>query len=533
MASTWQDFESGNDGDAITGGPGNTGASFVVLTGGTAVISTATPAHGTRSVRMTATASSGGVYMANSGMSATAFARDFVLRVITDVSANVTIWWLGTGSRMMSIELTPTRTLQLKDAAGATLHTTSALPADTSCRVGVYVTQNATTGTALLSWWSTPLDDGTPADTSGTLTGRNTGASAYTDERLGVKCTTNTITGVVDIDLAGSDRAATGLAGPYVPPAPLGDELRLPSETLPRGAADTWDNPAGAIYLQDLVPAVTGGAFDLAGSGASTTSATGTVALTATLAGTAPATSGAAATLTVILNITTTSAATTGSSGSMQGKYILAGTGPASSSGTGTAGLSQPLAATAAAATTGTGSIAGRFTLAGIANATTDGAGTFTAEGLTGTASATTGASGTISGLYPLAGVATATVGSNGTITASLTLAGTGAGTTDAAGTIAGRLSLTGTATATTDSAGTIVLRAAFAGIAASTTGASGDLQLYVELVYTISPERTRRVPSELRTATITETRTLTAPGSRRVRLVPTESRTHRIRRNR
>lgn len=246
MAITWQDFESGSNGDALS--PANSGSVFVVSTGGTQVISTTTPPQGTRCARMTATASSGGVYLGRSGLSTSAFARTFALRVITDISADMAIWWLGTGSREMSIELTPTRTLKLKDAAGTVIWTSSAIPLNTWVRVGVYVTQNATTGTVVASWWTGAFGSGTPDSTSGNLTGRNTGSAAYTDERLGVKCTTNTITGVIDIDVAGWDPAATAMPGPYGSPiVTLGSN----KGTLYPGEAATLtgtaSSPAGTI----------------------------------------------------------------------------------------------------------------------------------------------------------------------------------------------------------------------------------------------------------------------------------------------
>lgn len=214
MTLTRTSFETGANGDPMSSA--NTNSSFEVHSGGNAFISTATPVVGTRSLRMVGTTASGGVYFARNGLASTAYARDFTLRIIANMSANAAIWWIGAGStREMSIELTPARTLLLKNAAGTVIWTSAAIPFDTSVRVSVYVVQSGTVGVALLGWWLDPLSTGSADSTSGTLNNQNTGASTYTDERVGVKCTTGSQTGTIDIDIPGWDPAATGLNTPY------------------------------------------------------------------------------------------------------------------------------------------------------------------------------------------------------------------------------------------------------------------------------------------------------------------------------
>lgn len=262
MALVRWDFESGSNGDAITAG--NTGSSFVVVTGGTGTISTAnSPPIGTRSISLVATVSSGGIYVAKNSLGGvTSFALDALLYVTTAPSGNVAIFWVGTGSRMVSVEMTSTRTLVLKNAAGTTLYTTSAVPAMTWVRVSLFATQNASTGTVRLAFYPSPSST-TATDDSTLLTGRNTGAAAYTDFRVGSKTTTGTQTGSMQFDAVGYDTAASGLNPPPTldssVPAVVVDfvDLAVIAPSVYAEAGVSGGGPVG-ITLAAVAPVVSG-----------------------------------------------------------------------------------------------------------------------------------------------------------------------------------------------------------------------------------------------------------------------------------
>lgn len=210
MALTRWDFETGSDGNAITAA--NTGASSVVVSGGAGIISTARAADGTRSARLTSSTTSGGLYYQRTGLSTAALAQDVCLYLTAAPSGTVTLIWFGSSStRRISLNMTSARILQFVDAGGATAWTSpTAVPLNQWVRLSVYATQNATTGTMRAAFYPSPTST-TATEDSTLLTGKNTGASAYTDIRVGMKCTTGVRTGTGHFDINGWDPAATGL----------------------------------------------------------------------------------------------------------------------------------------------------------------------------------------------------------------------------------------------------------------------------------------------------------------------------------
>ena len=206
MTQTRWNFTTGTNGDTVTGA--NTGSNGVVLSGGTGTLSNAQTTIGTFSALMTATSTSGVCYWQKTGMSTSALNFDLYLYVTAAPSSAVSIAWAGTGSREVSLELNSNRTLTYKNASYTSVWTsTYAIPLNTWVRVAAYFTQNSSTGTARVVIES----GGSTQDDSTLLTSQNTGASAYTDLRLGSKCSTGTQTLTQYIDSWSYDPAATGL----------------------------------------------------------------------------------------------------------------------------------------------------------------------------------------------------------------------------------------------------------------------------------------------------------------------------------
>jgi hypothetical protein len=250
MALTKYGFESGNNGDTAT--PGNTGAGFITATGGTLTISTAWAHAGTRSMRGVATSTSGSVYGQWVIAAQTAFYAEMWLYLTGTASAEVGFFWYGTGStRAISLNGTVERFLRVRDAAGASMVTSTVMPLNTPIKVKVFSTQNATTGTLRCAWSDTPPYATYNWD-SGTLTGKNTGAAAYDTIRVGAKTSVSTTTWAdIFIDDWGWEG---GLAGfPINPPVIGGLEqsayvfLDLSDTTVDVGPVDFSASPSTGV----------------------------------------------------------------------------------------------------------------------------------------------------------------------------------------------------------------------------------------------------------------------------------------------
>lgn len=208
-------FTTGADGDAITAG--NTNATSVVLTGGTAVIDEDVVYSATRSVLGDSTSTSGGVYWALSIPQTDVFASDMYVYLNALPNAEqAVISWLNAGTRMLSLNITTTGQIRIRDAGGGggtNIYTSTAtMSTGVWYRVSMYGTQHASTGTVRAAFFasntSTALDDST------LLTGRNTGASPYNSIRWGVKAGTGTTTMNANLDDYAYDRGASDLIAP-------------------------------------------------------------------------------------------------------------------------------------------------------------------------------------------------------------------------------------------------------------------------------------------------------------------------------
>jgi len=219
MTLTRWGFESGTNGDNLTGA--NSGSDFPVVTGGTATISTAQAAHGTRSALMTATSTSGGCYFSKAITATDTLAVDAYVRLVAYPSGDLGLIWFGDGTlQRLNIELTTTGAIRIRDDAIANIWTSpTAMALNTWYRVSLFATRSATVGTVRAAYFA--LDSTTPIADSGLLTGRNTGATSYSTVRVGIKPSTAVITGQGYFDDWGYDPAATDLnppVGTNVPP---------------------------------------------------------------------------------------------------------------------------------------------------------------------------------------------------------------------------------------------------------------------------------------------------------------------------
>lgn len=196
MPITKLGFESGLNLDNAS--PTNTGFDAVNATGGTLQISTAWAHAGTRSIKGIGTATSGVVYGSKTIASATSLYIETFLYLTGTPGAESGFIYIGTGTtRQVSLAMTTARTIRVRDAAGgggANAYTsTAAIPLNIPVKLCCFLTQNATTGTLRLAWADT-APYGTFVSDSGTLTGLNTGATAYDQIRVGPKISTGTTT---------------------------------------------------------------------------------------------------------------------------------------------------------------------------------------------------------------------------------------------------------------------------------------------------------------------------------------------------
>lgn len=274
MAQTRWLFETGADGNA--GSASNHGASSVTTSGGTLTLTDDTPTISGLSSRMVGTASSGGCYLATSGLSTNAAALDMYLTLETAPSTIVAIMSVQMGStRCVSIEMLTNRTLRLMDRDYTSRATTPAIPlTDTLVRVALYTTRDPSAGTMRLAVWTgaSPATMTLLSD-SDLLTGYNTGESAWTGWRVGIKTGTGTQTGTLRLLSWAGDPDATGLPTPYssnaVPVADAGPDQTAEAGatvTLTGSGTDSDGTITSYAWAQTTGPTVT-----LDGSGATRT----------------------------------------------------------------------------------------------------------------------------------------------------------------------------------------------------------------------------------------------------------------------
>ncbi len=209
-------FESGNNGDVVNATNGS--ADSLLNTGGTATISTAQAAHGTRSALFTGTSANGVLYLSKAITATTNLGMDAYIYVTSAPDAETTFLWIGAGTtREISLGMTTARQLRIRDAGGgggASLWTSTAvISLNTWTRISMVASQSATTGTVRAGFFA--ADATTATEDSGLLTNKNTGANPYNTIRVGVKNTTGTNQVTAYIDDWAFDSEAVALLPPY------------------------------------------------------------------------------------------------------------------------------------------------------------------------------------------------------------------------------------------------------------------------------------------------------------------------------
>lgn len=214
-------FESGNNGDALNAT--NSSSDTVINSGGTAVISTAQSAHGTRSALFTGTSTSGALYLSKAVTATATIGVDAYIYMTSAPDAETTFLWVGASTtREISLAVATTRQIRIRDGGGAggtsIWTSTAAIPLNTWIRISLVSSQGASNGTVRAAFYTG--DSTTPVEDSTLLTSRNTGASPYTVVRVGVKTSTGTNQCVSYFDDWAYDTEAVALLPPYgsVPP---------------------------------------------------------------------------------------------------------------------------------------------------------------------------------------------------------------------------------------------------------------------------------------------------------------------------
>ena len=273
----------------------NTGFTGIVNTGGSGVTSDAeSNPVGSLAAVMTASSTSGGHYGYKSGLSTNNLGGDVLFKIKTENSGQCPIVWGGTGSQEWQIDYNPTTNkLEFKDDASTTRWTsTPTLAADNATWYWLrwYVVNSATVGQFKVQL-STAADPTTMLETYTSAASFDTGGTAYTDLRIGPKCSTGTQTGVLVMGSWAFDPAATDVPAPYVTAV---DYTANPADSA--GATDA------AAVVQDLVESIADGAsvtdtgapqsIDYGPSTDDPGAATDAAAITADLARTAADTAG-------------------------------------------------------------------------------------------------------------------------------------------------------------------------------------------------------------------------------------------------
>lgn len=196
MTITRYQFESGANGDAAS--IGNTGLDSIVTGAGTAQISTAWAHSGTRSVKFVANTTNAGVYAQKSITAATALYAEAFIYVTGNPTAEIPLLYIGSSTqRGLNVCLTTARELRIRDAdigAGASRHTTTAIPLNTKVKICLFATTGTLstyTGTFRVAWSQTAPYTTYDSD-SGVVTAMLTALANYDTIRIGAKVETRT-----------------------------------------------------------------------------------------------------------------------------------------------------------------------------------------------------------------------------------------------------------------------------------------------------------------------------------------------------
>lgn len=215
MAVIRWNFPNGNDGDTLTAPLA--GADTTNFAAGTPTLSNVQTLSGmnTLSARFTLNAV-GHLWYAKEGLSATSYAYDLYVYIVTRMGGNVYIGWAGLGSapRSLGIVIGAQNNVILNDGAGTVYSSgNEAFPDNAWIRFSVFGTCGAGTGTGRLAWYLG--HDTTPLGDTGLLTNLSTQTS-IDRIRIGGKAATSSVaSGEVYIGSWAYDTTATELIGPY------------------------------------------------------------------------------------------------------------------------------------------------------------------------------------------------------------------------------------------------------------------------------------------------------------------------------
>lgn len=133
------------------------------------------------------------------------------------VTTRITKWEGGSNVIIAELDLTAAGLIRVLDAAGTVIYTfTNAIPVGSWFRVEADINVGATTGTIIVRLF-TGMDDVTPVETSGLLTGQNLSANGINFVQIGQPVTVGTSETFWIDDVAISDVSQPGPVGPAPP----------------------------------------------------------------------------------------------------------------------------------------------------------------------------------------------------------------------------------------------------------------------------------------------------------------------------
>lgn len=264
---TLYSFESGSDGNALTVGPGLTGFDTAAMTQtSTGEIDTAWKVDGTRSARFVGlfNGTNGTCYIERN-LPNTKTTFRFVIAIHPENTASAESGFLSVlngSTRGWSVGLQSTNRLIVRDGGGAgganAWNPTEVIAANNTNDYflrGV-VTQSGTTGTMEFELWKE--GDSTATATSGVLTSKNTGASAYNRVRVGARTGTGSSVLTLGIDYLLIDET-TDNANTAMLPLPWQASPTIVLDQPVPNVVNLTDSTAGSGSLTYLDPTLVSG----------------------------------------------------------------------------------------------------------------------------------------------------------------------------------------------------------------------------------------------------------------------------------
>lgn len=199
------------------GSTGNLSCNLITTTGGTIAIDTTGPNPlDTRCAIFAANSTSGGDYMRDTWTASTGGAVSFWLKINTLPSAETEFGdFMNSGAAQLELRLTAAGKFKVSTSAGVTLWTGTATASTATWYLfRTWGAQDSSVGQFRFDWSSYSGGLFTVVETSGLITGVNTGSSNYTGFQVGMK-RTGTMTGNISVGgTRWNDPAATDLI-PY------------------------------------------------------------------------------------------------------------------------------------------------------------------------------------------------------------------------------------------------------------------------------------------------------------------------------